>query len=214
MRQGALSLGRNVDLALFQALDEIVRRQIDQFDGIGAVEHRIRDRLADAHMRDLRDDVVQAFDMLNVDGRVDVDATLQNFLDVEIALGMPAAFGISMREFIDKRDLRAARDDRIEVHLLNRLTAILDLFTWHDFEAFDESLGFLAAVRLDNADDDVVAVLLPRPRGFQHRIRLADAGGGTDEDSQLANAAFLPPCRLKQGFRRRPIRISPLLCHR
>ena len=59
----------NVDLAFLQPLDQVVRREVDQLDGVGAVEDGIRHGLAHAHVRDLRDDVVQAFDVLDVDGR-------------------------------------------------------------------------------------------------------------------------------------------------
>ncbi len=58
MLQRAFGLFGDVDLALLQALNEIVRREVDQLDGIGAVEHRIRHGLAHTHMRDLRDHVV------------------------------------------------------------------------------------------------------------------------------------------------------------
>ena len=74
MLQRPLGLFGDVDLALFEPLDQIVRRQIDQLDRVGPVEDRIRHRLAHPHMGDLRDDVVEAFDVLDIDGRIDVDA--------------------------------------------------------------------------------------------------------------------------------------------
>ena len=74
MLQRALGLFGNVDLAFLEALDQVVGREIDQLDGVGAIEHRVRHRLAHAHMRNLRNDVVEAFDVLDIDGGVDVDA--------------------------------------------------------------------------------------------------------------------------------------------
>jgi hypothetical protein len=38
-------------------------------------------------MRDLGDDVVEALDALDVDGGIDVDAVVQQLLDIEVALG-------------------------------------------------------------------------------------------------------------------------------
>ena len=75
--QGPLGLLRDVDLSFLETLDQIVRGEIDQFDGVGAIEHAIGHCLAHADVRDLSDDVVQAFDVLNVDGGVDVDAAAQ-----------------------------------------------------------------------------------------------------------------------------------------
>ena len=126
MLQRALGLLGDVDLALLQPLDQVVRRQVDQFDGVGAVEHRIRHGLAHPHMRDLGDHVVEALDVLDIDRGIDVDAVRQQFLDVEIALGMAAAGRVGMGEFVDQRDLRTARDQRVEVHLLDDLVLVLD----------------------------------------------------------------------------------------
>jgi hypothetical protein len=74
MLQRALGLFRDIDLALFEALDQIVGRQVDQLDRIGALKNGVGHGLAHPHMGDLRDHVVEALDVLDVDGRVDIDA--------------------------------------------------------------------------------------------------------------------------------------------
>ena len=121
MLKRAFGLFRDVDLALLEPLDQVVGGQIDQFDAVGAVEYRIRHGLAHPHMRDLRDHVVETLDVLDVDGSVDIDAARQQLLDVEIALRMAAAGRVGVGEFIDQREPRTTRDQRIEVHLLDGL---------------------------------------------------------------------------------------------
>lgn len=74
MLQGTLGLLRNIDLAVFQAVNQVVRREIDQLDGVRLVENGIWNRLANTHVGDLRDHVIQAFDVLDIDRAVDVDA--------------------------------------------------------------------------------------------------------------------------------------------
>ena len=214
MLQRALGLFGDVDLALLQPLDQIVRREVDQFDGIGAVEHRIRHGLAHPHMRDLRDHVVEAFDVLDIDGGVDVDAVGQQFLDIEIALGMAAAGRIGMGEFIDQRDLRAARDQRIEVHLLEHLVLVVEPLARKHFEALQQRLGLRPAMGLDHADDDIDAGLQPGMRALQHLVGLADAGGGADENLEPAGAVVLAPGGFQQRFRRGSLfGIAALICH-
>ena len=44
----------------------------------------------------------------------------------------------------------------VEVHLLERLTLVLDALAREHLEALEQRLGLLAAVRLDHADDDIV----------------------------------------------------------
>ena len=89
--QRALRLLGDIDLALLEALNQVFRREVDELDGIGAIEDGIGHGLAHAHARDLRDDVVQAFDVLDVDSGVDVDASVQQLFHIEVALRMAAA---------------------------------------------------------------------------------------------------------------------------
>ena len=64
----------DVDLALLQPLEELVDGQIDDAHLVRLVEHRVGHRLADDDAGDLRDDVVQALEVLDVERREDVDA--------------------------------------------------------------------------------------------------------------------------------------------
>ena len=117
-----LGLLGNVDLAFPKALDEVVGRQVDELDGIGAVEDGVGHRLAHAHARNLRHDIVQALDVLDVDGGIDVDALLQQLFDIEVALGVPAAGGIGMRELVDqdqsgRRSSAASRSNSLRMRL-------------------------------------------------------------------------------------------------
>ena len=89
--RGVARLLRHVDLAFGEALEQLVGRQIDELDLVGAGEHAIGHGLAHVDAGDLRDDVVQAFEMLHVDRRVDVDAGREQLLDVLPALRMARA---------------------------------------------------------------------------------------------------------------------------
>ena len=214
MLERALGLPGDVDFSFFQSLDQIVRRQVDQFDGVGAIEHRVRHRLAHAHMGDLRHHVVEAFDVLDVDGGVDVDAVAHQLFDVEIAFRVAAAFGVGVRELIDQHDLRMPGDDGIEVHFLERLSFIVDVPARNDLQPGQQRFGVLAAVGLDDADDDVVAVFFARMGLLQHLVGLADAGRRADENSQFADTPLFAARRFEQGFRRGPMfGYAPLIRH-
>ena len=200
MLERALGLLGDVDLPLLEPLDQVVGRQIDQFDRVGAVEHRVRDRLAHPHMRDLRHHVVEAFDVLDVDRGVDVDAAAQQLLDIEIALRMAAAFDVGMGELVDQNDLRPAGDDGVEIHLLEPLSLVLHAPARNDLQALEQRLGLLAAVGLDDTDDDVIAVLLAGAGLLQHLVGLADAGRGAHEDSRACRRARLRGAPLRAGL--------------
>ena len=196
---GALGLVRHIDLAVLQALDQVVRRQVDQLDVVGLVDDRIRHGLAHADAGDLRDDVVQAFDVLDVERGVDVDAGGDQLLDIHVALGMAAARRVGVRQLIDQRELRAARQEGVEIHLLQRAPVVLDAPARDDLQAVEQCLGFLAPVRLDHADDDIDAFLHARAGGGEHLVGLADARRRAEEDLQAAARALLRRLQQRVG---------------
>src|SRR5262249_35397977 len=106
----ALGLLGDVDLAFPQALEELLRREIDELHLVRAVEDPVWDRLAHPDTGDLRDDVVQALEVLDVHGRVDVDARIEQLLDVLEPLVMAAAGRVRVRELVDDDERGTARE--------------------------------------------------------------------------------------------------------
>ena len=203
VRQRPRRLLGDIDLAFLQPLDEVVRRQVDELDGVGAVEDGVGHGLAHADAGDLRDDVVEALDVLDVEGGIDVDAVGEELLDVEVALRVAAPRRVGVGELVDQRELRPARQEAVEVHLLERPALIVDALARQDGQAVEQRLGLLAAVGLDHADDDVDPVAQLGAGRLQHLVGLADAGGGADEDLQLADMLLFAPRLLRGGPRAR-----------
>ena len=98
----------DVDLALLQALDQLVGRDIDDLD-LGFLDDAVRHRLAHPDLREGCDDIVEAFDVLDVQGREDIDAGRKQLLDVLPALGVAAAGRVGVGELVDQRELRLPR---------------------------------------------------------------------------------------------------------
>lgn len=99
----------HVNLAFLQPPDQIFRRQINQLDLVGLVEHLVRNRLAHRNPGDARNDIVQAFQMLHVERRPDVEAGFQQVRHILVALGMARTLDIRVRQFVPpKSDLAAA----------------------------------------------------------------------------------------------------------
>ncbi|MFK4625394.1 hypothetical protein ABIF50_008700 [Bradyrhizobium diazoefficiens] len=98
-----------------------------------------------------------------------------------------------------------ARDHRVEVHLLDRLAAVVEPLARDDFEPPHQRLGLGAAMGLDEADHDVDAGLALGMGTLQHLVGLADAGSRADENLQLAARAFLPARGFQQCLGRRTL---------
>ena len=180
----------HVDLALVQPLAQLVRREVDQLD-LGLVEHAVGHRLAHADMGDLRHHVVEALDVLDVHRGPDVDAGRQQLLDVHPALGVSAARGVVVGELVDQRQLRAALQQPVEIHLLQLAAAIGHPAARHDLEPGQQRRGLAPAMGLDQAHHHVDAVELAAPGRGQHLVGLADPGCGAEEDLEPP-APFLP----------------------
>ena len=98
IREGSVALvtaDRVWDVRSTFGLDD--RDRGDQLDRVCAIENRIGHCFTDANAGDLRDDIIEAFDVLNIDSRIDINTAVQQFLDIEITLGVPAAGGIGVR---------------------------------------------------------------------------------------------------------------------
>ena len=109
---------RDIDLAVMQPLDQVFRRQIDDLDIIGPVDDRIWNGFTHTDTGDLGDDVVQAFDMLDVERRIDVDAARQKLLHIHVAFRMPATGRIGVGQLIDENEAGAAGENGINIHFL------------------------------------------------------------------------------------------------
>ncbi len=166
-------------------------------------------------MGDLGHHIVEAFDVLDVDGGIDVDAVGQQLLDVEITLGMAAAGDVGVGELVDQRDLRVARDQRVEIHFLERLILVDGPLARDDLEALQQRLRLHPAMGLDRTDHDIDARLQLGVGVLQHLIGLADAGGGADKDLEPAGLIVLAPGGFQQRVRRGSfIGVVALICHK
>ncbi len=135
---------------------------------------------------DLLHDVVERLDVLDVDGRDDVDAGVEERLDVLPALRVVGAGGVGVGELVDERELGVAGEHGIQVHLVEPHAAVLDRATRHDLETLQERRGGRAAVGFHDRDDHIPTFGLQAPALLEHREGLADAGGGAEHDAQSA----------------------------
>ncbi len=116
---GGRDLIAYVDLARSKPREQIIRRQIDQLDVVSLVEHPVGKRFALPDAGDLRDQVIEAFQVLDVDGRPDIDARIEKLFDVLPPLGMPrcglASDEIGVRKLVDQHNGWTPRQHAIEV---------------------------------------------------------------------------------------------------
>jgi hypothetical protein len=161
-------------------------RHVDQLDLIGVAHHLVGHGLALGHTRDLAHDVVQRFQVLDVDGGEHADAGAEDLLHVLPALGVTASRDVGVRQLVDQDQGGAPGQDGVDVHLLEGLGAVRNLLAGQDLETLLLVCGVGPIVGFDEADEHVA----PPCRGpsplVEHGVGLADAGGRTEIDAELA----------------------------
>ena len=193
---------RQIDLALGQALAKLVRGDVHQLDVVGARERRVRHRLALAHAGDLPDHVHQALQVLDVEGRPDVDPGGKQFFDVLPALRVARAGGVGVGVFIDQQQRRSARQRRVDVEFEQMAALVLDGLAGQHLQPVQQRLGLAPAVGLHDPDQHRASLLAPARGLRQHFVGLAYPRRHAEEDLEPAAT------RLRR-FRQKGVRIGP-----
>ena len=93
---------RRIDDAALQAVQQRARRDIHHHHFIGFLHHPVGHGLAHADAGDVPDLIVEALDVLDVDAGEDIDARIENLLNVLPALGAFGAGHVGVGELVDR----------------------------------------------------------------------------------------------------------------
>lgn len=157
---------------------------------MGLVEEPVGNRFPHLDPRDAPHDVVEALQMLDVDGRPDIDARCQQFFDILPALGVARSGHIAVRELIDQDQgiamLRSEGKCAVDIELRQFLVLVTDLFERQSRQARRHDFGVPAAVRLQQTDENRDTLGSSCFAGREHGVGLAHTGRRAKEDLQLA----------------------------
>ena len=185
LHRGGDAFGR-IDLAGFEPLAQVLGRKVHVDDLVGHGDDVIGDALLDPHPGGPLDDVVQAFQVLDVQRGHDADAGAEQFLHVLVAFAIAAARGIGVGQLVDQGDGGPAGQHGVDVHFLDHDAAVFDPPPRDLFELADLHGGLRSSVGLDEADGHV-DTLPAQPIAFlEHVVGLAHAGGEAQVDFEPA----------------------------
>ena len=91
-----------------------------------------------------------------------------------------------MSQLVDQGDLGVSSEHRVEVHLLQAPSPVVNRLARDDLKAVDQLLGERPPVALDEPDDDVSTPLLAAMTLGEHGVGLADAGSRAQVDAEGA----------------------------
>ena len=185
LRGGGSSLAK-VNLSLVKPTLEIARSEIDKFDRLGAVQEAVRNGFAHGSLGDGADDVRAAFEMLDVDGRMDIDAGIKQLRDIHPSFRVPRSRCVGVREFIHQRNLRTSFEERIEIQLREIRAAVVDGLAGESLDPLQHRLGLAAAMGFDNSGNDIHTLPPEFTRRLEHGIGLAHPRTHAEEDFEFA----------------------------
>ncbi len=187
-----------IDVAAPHPVLQRFRRQVDHHHFVDALQHPVRHRLPHLNSRHALHRRRHALQVLDVHGRKHIDAGIQQFEHVFVALAVFAALDVGVRQFIDQRDPRMARENRVHVHLF-KLSRPCTRSTLRGTTSscVTKSANRFAPVSFDHSDNHIFAAAVPPNRLRQHGVRLADAGSVAEKELEHA-ALSSPRCRFLQ----------------
>ena len=185
VRQCRLGAFGRVDVAVGHAPSQCLGRLVDEVHLVGSPNQRVGNDLALRRPGDALDDVVERFEVLDVDRRDHVDARVEEQLDVLVALRCATPRDVGVGELVDETDTRRPLDDGVDVHLLELRTAIGQVPSRHHLEITDLLDGARPAVGLHHPDDDVGAALSATMSLLQHGVGLAHTRCRAEVDAEL-----------------------------
>jgi len=185
---------RHVDLAFAQTLQQFTRWQVDQQQFVGLLQHPVRQGFAHLYTGDAAHLIVEAFQVLDVDRGVDVDAGGEQFLNILPALGVTTAGGVGVRQFVHQHQFGFGREQAVEVHFFEHHATVFRTHQRLLRQAAKQRFGFCAAMGFDDTGNDFHALAQLRVRGLEHGVGLADPGGGAEKNLQPATAVAGQVC--------------------
>ena len=127
-----------------------------------------------------------AFEVLDVECRENVNACIEQFQHVLVALRMAGFRRVGMGELVNENQFWFAGKRGIQVKFAQLNSAIFNLPAGNSWQTFGKRVGFLATMRFEVADDDIAPGGEFAAGGFQHGVGLAHAGAHAEENLELA----------------------------
>ena len=135
--QGGVYAFGGVDVSVREPAAQRLRGDVDKFDLRGAPHDGVRHRFLLLDAGDLRDDVVEALEVLDVDRRNYRDARGEQVLDVLPTLLVLAARSVGVGELVDEHHLGVPGQHGGHVDLGEATASVVDVTRGNDVDAVE-----------------------------------------------------------------------------
>ena len=181
-------------MSIHQPLSEPLGLQVDKLHLICLVKYPVRNALRHRSAQDGKDRVLNALNVVNVQGRIDVNSRLPQLLNVLIALHMAAGIRIPVGQILNHNQLRVPLEAGIQVDFIRYVPIPGHFFTWQYLKCLCQCRGFGPLGIGEYANGHVQPCLFGLSGRFQHGIALPSAGeiAGKNREFPLFSSGGLP----------------------
>jgi hypothetical protein len=178
-----------VDVAMQHPAAELIGRGVDELDLVRLAHDPVRHSFTNLSISDALDDILNALEVLDIDGCNDIDPRIEQFDHVLPAfLRSRRSRHIGVGKLVDQHDLWVSGKYAIEVHLFKHSSSMLNHPAGNDLKISEARLGHGPTVAFVEADDDVRAAVAAAMAFVEHRDGLSDPGRCAEIDAKAASA--------------------------
>ncbi|OPY08805.1 MAG: hypothetical protein A4E66_01812 [Syntrophus sp. PtaB.Bin001] len=149
-----------INLSFLEAFPKILRREINIDDLVRFGQDAVRQPLPHLHPHGFFHRIIEAFQMLDIQGGHDMNAGRQQILNVLVALGVAASRGVGVSQFVHQGHLWLPAQNGIHIHFFYRYPTIGLDETGNDFQSLQQLFSFGSPVCFHQPDDHVDSFLL------------------------------------------------------
>ncbi|CDD45571.1 putative uncharacterized protein [Clostridium sp. CAG:299] len=171
-----------INRAAFQAFHQLLRLNIYQFHLICPVKHIVRNPVFDTVLHNCGRNIAEAFNVLGIYCRVDVNSRFQKLLHVLIPSGMAAPFRIRPGQLVHQNQLRTAQNRRIQVKFSYRSSAVAAQL----LQSVCQRCRFRHCMRRNGTNHHIDSLFPGRQGCLKHRVGLSHACGVPEKDFQTS----------------------------
>ena len=124
--------------------------------------------------------------MLDIERGININTSFQELCYILVALDMPGAWSVAMRQLVYQDKVGFALQDGINIHLKNLDTPVFHHLARDDLQSLKQVFGLSSSVSLNDADNYIHSLGFALVCGFQHGIGFTDSRGITEKDLEVA----------------------------
>ena len=191
VRQGRLQTTRNINFSFGEALPQIISCNINIDKLIGQHQNTIRHPFLHLHAGGMFYHFIKAFDMLNVQGRNNMNTGSKNLFNIFISPGISVSWNIGMRKFVNKHNGGMTLEKSINIHFGNFYTSIKQAFPGYNLQPWQQGFSLLPVMGFYKADNNINTIVFKTSCLLQHLPRFSNASAIANIDFQLTSLRAL-----------------------